>query len=204
MAAAASAADAALERAAAAMGANGLQVAPLFGRRHRLYVRPGVQARARVAEDHRPLVRAHDQLRNRLDARRDPLLARGSAGRRRLSACGAAAQRAVRERRVRVERGRQRAGRRAALRRRPRPPAVDHAAGRHQGGDQEQRDGPPGNARRQDLCRSRRSPSPAASGRSCSSAPTASSTASNRAFPIRCSATRRSSPPIPTTATSAA
>ena len=135
------------------MGANGLKsirysgdgIGYTFGQAYK----PGLA----VAEDHRAFLRAHGQLRHRLDARRDRVRARGGTGRRRLSACGAATERAVRERRLCVESGGECARAGTALRHRSRPSVVDHAAGRHQGGDQEQCHGPPGNARRQDVCR---------------------------------------------------
>ena len=90
-----------------------------------------------------------------------------------------------------------------ALRRRPDPSAVDHPAGRHQGGDQEQRDGAPGNSATARPMPPHRSRSPAGSRQWPSSAPTGSSIASNPSFPIRCWAIRRRSRPIPIIATSA-
>ena len=185
-------------------GRERTEVDPLLGRRHRLHVRAGVQAGLAW-----PKITVRSFVRTvnyETGSMRDEIVfsARRSAGRRRLSACGAATQRAVCERRLRLEPVAQRAGARAALRRRPRPPAVDHAAGRHQGGDQEQCDGPAGDTRRQILCRRVVHRARPVQGDRVFIDATAASSASNRASPIRCWARRRWSPPTPTTATSAA
>ena len=130
------AADAALERAAATMGVTKLKsirysgdgVGYTFGQAYK----PG---RAWPKITVRSFVRTVNY-ETGVDARRDRVRPRRRPRRRRLSARGAAAQRPVRERR-RLRGTRRRHGPVAgtALRRRSGSPAVDHAAGRDQGGD---------------------------------------------------------------------
>ena len=103
-----------------------------------------------------------------------------------------------------VERDRERPCGGTALRRRSRAPAVDHAARRDQGGDQEQRDGADADAQRPAVYGAHLHRARPFASRPRTSTRTAWSRRSNRAFPIRCSAIRRSSPRIRTIATSAA
>ena len=153
----------------------------LHRRRHRLHVRPGVQAGRRVAEDHAALDHAQHRLRQRRDARRDRAQPRRAARRRRLSAVGPAAQRAVRQRRARVEPGGHDRDAGAALRRRPHAPALDHAARRAEGGAcAHGARGAAGDGRREPRSRS---PSRAASAPPPSSTPTAWCAGSNRPSP---------------------
>ena len=105
-------ASAVLARSSQAMGAAQLNTLALHRRGHRLHLRPGLQGRRRLAEDHAALADAQHRLRHRRDARRDRAEPRRAARRRRLSALRPAAQRPVRERRARLEPGRHDARRR--------------------------------------------------------------------------------------------